>query len=160
MSDIKLIGDVDEPKETTLTKFEQIAHYIYNLPAKAKVLIFAVKDYHFVELLDAFKEVNQPAIFLRNSCTKREYETNLIKFRYSQAEKAMCIGLNSIQETLNLDSVTHIITFYTLPYHIKDLLISRANSSGRSEPLQFVSFLYQDGIQDLSTLLIPGGDLY
>jgi hypothetical protein len=160
MNDIKLIGDADDPKETALTKFEQIAHYVCSLPTKAKVLIFAVKDYHFVELLDVFKCTNQSAIFLRNASPKREYESNLMKFRYSQSEKVMCIGLNSIQETLNLDSVTHIITFYRLPYHIKDLLISRSNSSGRSEPLQFVSFLYQDGIQDLSTLLIPGGDLY
>jgi hypothetical protein len=160
MSDIKLIGTADDANETTLTKFERMAEYISQLRPNSKVLIFAVKDYHFVELLDALNKKNQRTIFLRNSSTKRDYNANLMDFRFSAAEKVMCIGLNSIQETLKLDSVTHVLTFYKLPYHIKELLISRANSSDRREPLQFVSFLYQDGIQDLSTLLIPGGDLY
>jgi hypothetical protein len=160
MNDIKLIGSHDAPKEEARTKFEEMAAYIRQLPSNSKVAIFAIKDYHFVEMLDALKEENIRTIFLRNSGGIRENARNMMNFRFSAAEKVLCIGLNSIQETQNLNSVTHILTFYTLPYHIKELLISRANFSGRREPLHFVSFLYQDGIQDLSTLLIPGGDLY
>jgi hypothetical protein len=160
MKDIKLIGNYDQEQDITQTKFQQMCNYINSLPSNSKIVIFANKDYHFVELLDEFKLKNISPIFMRKSLCKRELNTNLINFHYGTTKKVMCIGENSIQETLNLSSATHVLTFYKLPYHVKDLLISRSNSSERHEPLQFVSFLYQDGIQDLSTLLIPGGDLY
>jgi hypothetical protein len=160
MNDIKLIGNQDQEKDNTKNKFEQMCDYINQLPANSKVVVFAIKDYHFVELLDAFQLNAILPMFIRGGSTKKEINTNLINFRYGTTKKVLCIGSNSIQEAMNLHSATHVLTFYKLPYHVQDLLTARTNSSGRSEPLQFASFLYQDGIQDLSTLLIHGGDLY
>jgi hypothetical protein len=160
MNDIKLIGTVDTPKETTLTKFEEIYHYIKSLPSSSKIIIFAMKDYHFYELLDCFQNNKAPSLFIKNVYATSELARDVFAFQYNTQRGLLCLTETCIQESINLDSATHIISFYKLPYHIKELLISRANSLERSSPLQFVSFLYQDGIQDLSTLLAHNEDQY
>lgn len=160
MSDIKLIGDADTPKETALSKFEEIYEYIQALPPNSKVIIFAMKDYHFYELLDCFQNKKTPSLFIKNVYAGSELARDVFSFQYRTNIKLLCLTETCIQESINLDSATHIITFYKLPFHIKELLISRANSLERSSPLQFASFLYQDGIQDLSTLLAHNEDQY
>ena len=140
--------------------FEEIYEYIKTLPLGSKVIIFAMKDYHFYELLDCFQNNKQPVFFIKNIYAGNDLERLMFSLQYGRDNQTVCLTETCIQESINLDSATHVITFYKLPFHIKELLISRANSLQRSLPLQFVSFLYQDGIQDLSTLLAHNEDQY
>jgi hypothetical protein len=160
INDIKLIGETDSPVDTTFTKFEQIHNYIKQLPSTSKIIIFAIKDHHFYEILDCFQNNKTSFLFIRNIYAENELSRNLFAFQYKHNNNILCLTESCIQESINLTAATHIITFYTLPYHIKNLLLSRTNSLERSSPLEFVSFLYQDGIQDFSTLLVHNEDQY
>jgi hypothetical protein len=153
MNDIKFIGNVSSPDDNVKNKFQQIAEYILGLSDESKVIIYAKKSYELMELFSYLKQYNITHMFL-GICSKTYAHRTINLFEKNNC-RVLCVTQDAIQESIRLYSTTHIITFYRLSYPVKELLLSRLRSFGCSETLHYVSFLYQNGIQDLTSLLVP-----
>ena len=188
LSDIKLIGNEPSQDENTPSKFEQIVNYIRLLPESAHIVIYANNINAYIELFNQFEKDNIDYSYLVYNASK--VATNRLISAFETGKKRIiCITQANIHELINLHSATHIITFYKLPYFVKELLISRVRSvmqislpkdehsvqhpqevhqcqpalhiqeqalmasSQQTSGLHYVSFLYQDGIRDLTSLL-------
>ena len=150
MNDIKYIHHKDIIYPNIPTKSEMIYNYIRDLSGKA--IIYANYEREFRELLEEFnkrglKYTYIPDYYSKVAIKRIIKECNSSKHN-SDNIKIIMITNSSLFKSIAINNITHIITLYRLKHEHKNLVISTARANNPKQSLEYVSFLYQEGMHD------------
>jgi hypothetical protein len=139
MNDIKYVNDKDIVYPNVPTKSEMIFNYVRDLSGKA--IIYANNEREFSELFNEFNKHKMQYIYISDDLTRVGLKRLL---KNIENAKVILISINSLFKSIKFHNITHILTMYRLKKDHKDLIISKINNHN----IEYVSFLYQEGIHD------------